>query len=65
MCTEDARGLVISVLEHECSSTEVILVGAVTNCYCSTVDDGLCDSGAIVRAIEGSYRPDVVRMDEV
>jgi hypothetical protein len=60
MCSKDARGLTIPILQDKGSSAKVIFVRAVAYCYGIPSYDGLGNSTTVLRAVESADCPFIV-----
>jgi hypothetical protein len=63
MCSEDARGLTIPILQDKGSSVKIIFVRAVAHCYGVPSYDGLGNSTTVIRTVESAYCPFIVVVD--
>jgi hypothetical protein len=63
MCSEDARGLTIPILQDKGSSVKIIFVRAVAHCYGVPSYDGLGNSTTVLRTVESADCPFIIVMD--
>jgi hypothetical protein len=65
MCSEDARGLTIPILQDKGSGAKVIFVRAVEYCYGVPSYDGLGNGATILRTVESADCPFIVAVDYI
>jgi hypothetical protein len=63
MRSEDARGLIVPVLQDKGSGAKMIFVRAVTYCYGVPSYDGLGNSTTVLRAMESVDCPFIIVVD--
>jgi hypothetical protein len=62
MCSEDARGFIVPVLQDKGSGAKMIFVRAVTYCYGVPSYDGLGNSTPVLRPMESAIKAVMLRM---
>jgi hypothetical protein len=65
MCSKDAGGLIVPVLQDKGSGAKMIFVRAVTYCYVVPSYDGLGNSTTVLRAMESADCPFIVVVDYI
>ena len=63
MCSEDARGLTIPILQDKGRGAKVSFVRAVAQCYGFPSYDGLGNSTTVLRTVESADCPFIVVVD--
>jgi hypothetical protein len=63
MCSEDARGLTIPILQVKGSGAKMIFVRAVAHCYGVPLRDGLGNSTTVLRTVESVDCPFIIVVD--
>jgi hypothetical protein len=62
--TQDAVVFTISSLENKSCGAKGLLIGSIADCNGCALEDGSCDMGTVVGAMEGAKGPLIVAMNE-